>query len=169
VNQPPDTVSPPPIPPQAPDAWPTWEQGFRADHAPCGVCAPSPWVHGAQPPPRLTAASQPVWPALEDDLGQLPRTVAPDRLLAQLATRVALGRAKYGVELHTHDGRDPWLDANEEILDLLQYLARLALAGHLPPDTYRYLLTLTTTLWAGLDHAQRREPIPAPDAAEGLW
>jgi hypothetical protein len=45
-------------------------------------------------------------------------------ILEGLEERDAVGRAKYGQSLHTHDGRDSGRDAWEEVLDLVQYLVK---------------------------------------------
>lgn len=49
------------------------------------------------------------------------RPVVPD-LVELLVARRAFGERKYGVELHTHNGRDAYLDALQELLDLFVYL-----------------------------------------------
>jgi len=45
-------------------------------------------------------------------------------LIADLKARDALGRATYGKELKTFDGRDSLLDAYEEALDMAVYLKK---------------------------------------------
>lgn len=44
-----------------------------------------------------------------------------DLVMADLAQRRQMGRTKYGTELHTHNGRDPMIDAYQESLDLCMY------------------------------------------------
>jgi hypothetical protein len=41
-----------------------------------------------------------------------------------LEARTALGRAKYGKDFTSHDGRDSLRDSYEEALDLVQYLRK---------------------------------------------
>lgn len=62
-----------------------------------------------QPPP--TPGAQPVEPYL----------------IALIRERTALGITRYGTALHTHNGRDPTIDALQEALDLCQYLAQALL------------------------------------------
>jgi len=45
-------------------------------------------------------------------------------LIADIEARDALGRATYGKELKTFDGRDSLLDAYEEALDMAVYLKK---------------------------------------------
>jgi hypothetical protein len=56
--------------------------------------------------PRPTGGGDPVLPSL----------------VAQLETRRALGRVRYGTELTTANGRNPYRDMLDELLDALQYL-----------------------------------------------
>lgn len=58
-----------------------------------------------QPAPRATT-SVPVWQLVVEDM----------------RTRDQLGRARYGVPLQAHNGRDALRDAYEEALDLAVYL-----------------------------------------------
>lgn len=110
-----------------------------------------------QPRPQPAEGSRPVWPALETDLAALPRTLVPDNLLARLAGRVAQGRAKYGVELHTLDGRDPWLDLEEEILDAFFYACRLYMLGALVGWQYLRVVTHLCKIWTTLQDAKARQ------------
>ena len=48
-------------------------------------------------------------------------------LVAKIEERRDLGIEKYGQELHTFNGRDARKDAEEEILDCLQYVTQLGL------------------------------------------
>jgi len=45
-----------------------------------------------------------------------------DDLVAMLHSRREFGRAKYGTELQPFNGRDAYLDALQELVDLFQYL-----------------------------------------------
>jgi hypothetical protein len=56
------------------------------------------------------------------------RPVVPD-LVALLEERRAFGARKYGTELHTHNGRDAYLDALQGLLDLFVYLHQAQLEG----------------------------------------
>ena len=53
--------------------------------------------------------------------------VARDAFLRMLADREAEGIAKYGATLQTHNGRDPLLDAMEEIIDAWQYVVQASM------------------------------------------
>jgi hypothetical protein len=50
------------------------------------------------------------------------RSVVADRVLADIHERAAVGKARYGTPLMTHNGRDALTDAYEEALDLVFYL-----------------------------------------------
>lgn len=45
-----------------------------------------------------------------------------DLVTTDLVQRAETGRIKYGVYLHSHNGRDPLFDAYQEALDLCMYL-----------------------------------------------
>lgn len=45
-----------------------------------------------------------------------------DLVMADLAARAEVGRAKYGTLLQTHNGRDALMDCYQEALDLCMYL-----------------------------------------------
>lgn len=61
-----------------------------------------------QPHPVHTTHSEPVHPVL----------------LQILEEQRAKGRRYYGCDLHTHNGRDPLVDALQEAVDALQYLTQ---------------------------------------------
>lgn len=63
----------------------------------------------------------------------MPALIAP-HLRRYLAERSDLGRQRYGIALHAHNGRDALRDAFEEAVDLVQYLAQALLErdGRLP-------------------------------------
>lgn len=48
--------------------------------------------------------------------------VVGQRVIADIAERIKVGKAKYGTELRTNNGRDALVDAYQEILDLAQYV-----------------------------------------------
>lgn len=62
-----------------------------------------------QPPPG--EGDQIVWPYV----------------ISAIKDRVQLGRERYGTVLKTHNGRDALVDAFEEALDLVMYLAQAIL------------------------------------------
>jgi len=43
------------------------------------------------------------------------------KIIDKIKARTELGVSKYGTELHTHNGRCPLKDLEEELLDALQY------------------------------------------------
>lgn len=61
-----------------------------------------------QPAPQHTERSRPVHPVL----------------LEILEEQRVKGRRYYGCDLHTHNGRDPLVDALQEAVDALQYLTQ---------------------------------------------
>jgi len=69
-----------------------------------------------QPMSRLSANSQDVTAWL------IERLDTP--LIDALLERRAVGVRKYGIPLTTHNGRDPLIDAYQEALDLVVYLAQ---------------------------------------------
>ena len=60
-------------------------------------------------PPPVPNAGRPVWELVIDDMRE----------------RDHAGRAKYGVPLQAHNGRDALIDAYQEALDLCVYLRQL--------------------------------------------
>lgn len=75
------------------------------------------------PPPVLNEE-----PACWDLVIAALNTAKPDpvdeQLRADIAARDAFGLAKYGTRLKTNDGRNPLVDAYQEVLDLVVYLAK---------------------------------------------
>lgn len=49
----------------------------------------------------------------------------------RLRDRDAVGRERYGTSLMTENGRDAFLDAEEELLDLSQYTYQMILEGNI--------------------------------------
>jgi hypothetical protein len=74
-----------------------------------------------QAPPILTEESRPVIPAILDQY------TGPVRELLEERRRV--GVARYGIELHTHNGRDAIQDARDELGDLIVYLEQARMEG----------------------------------------
>jgi len=84
--------------------------------------APCPPELAPQPPPANPPRGEPVWPLViteAEDGGEDPR------LVALMRAREAQGRAKYGVPLSAHDGRNTALDALQGALDLIGHLRKL--------------------------------------------
>ncbi len=77
-----------------------------------------------QPPP-IPNNGTPVWDLVIADLAGDHGGVAAD-----MAARDALGRARYGTPLQTHNGRDALVDAYEEALDLVVYLRQALEESH---------------------------------------
>lgn len=57
------------------------------------------------------------------------------QIIGYLQERAAMGRARYGRALHTHNGRDALVDLFEELADALGYTAQKLIEdrGELPP------------------------------------
>lgn len=55
--------------------------------------------------------------------------------MAALSARAMHGERKYGVQLHTHNGRDALVDAAEEMMDGFMYICQAIMErdGRLPP------------------------------------
>lgn len=70
-----------------------------------------------QPPP--IPATGDLWAELIAETARHPTLVA---LLPEMAERRALGIERYGVPLQRGNGRDPLVDARQEILDCAAYL-----------------------------------------------
>lgn len=75
------------------------------------------WATAKQPMSRLSERSKSVadWLVKSGQVGGLE-----DEILA----RRSAGVEKYGIELTTHNGRRPLVDAYQEVLDLIVYLAQ---------------------------------------------
>lgn len=50
--------------------------------------------------------------------------VVLDRVLSDLIARADAGKERYGTFLMTHNGRDALIDAYQEAIDLVMYLAQ---------------------------------------------
>jgi hypothetical protein len=62
-------------------------------------------------------------------------------LRSAIGDRDLLGIKKYGTSLETHNGRDPNVDAQEELLDAFQYITQAFAENRLDKETIN-LLTL---------------------------
>lgn len=84
---------------------------------------------GEQPDPRLTECSKPVVPAIIDQYTGpiINQYTEPIRELLEERRRV--GIARYGIEPHTHNGRDAIQDARDVLGDLIVYLAQARMEG----------------------------------------
>ncbi len=76
-------------------------------------------------------------------------------MVADVDRRLALGRARYGVELHTDSGRDLLVDAYQEALD--GYLYRCAAMMEATEGTARHRLLRELVLRARVDCAMLRD------------
>ena len=72
----------------------------------------------------------------------------------RLRDRDAVGRARYGTSLMTHNGRNAAIDAEEELLDLVQYLYQMVLEGNL--SGAESLLALSRSSLALIDSEVQR-------------
>ena len=88
-----------------------------------------------QPPPQDRPDLQPSWELVIDDFRQRYVNASVSDVvtvvLADMAERDNTGRARYGVPLTAHNGRDQLIDAYQEALDFAVYL-RSALVEGLP-------------------------------------
>lgn len=107
--------------------------------------------------PKKTQDSKDVLPELiswirkQDDLGEDKKTVEK-----KIKERSNFGLNKYGMTLHTFNGRDADIDAQQELADCLQYLYQLRIERQqLSRDTFSLaqavgLLIVEMTLEEGL-------------------
>ena len=79
-----------------------------------------------QPPPIATDR-RPAWDIVQVFMREMPRTNGyghvHELVLADMAERDKVGRARYGVPLTAGNGRDHLVDAYQELLDHVVYLA----------------------------------------------
>jgi hypothetical protein len=87
--------------------------------------------------PKPQGGGEAVWPSLS------PR-IMRDRLWTLLNERHEQGLEKYGQDLMTFDGRDPWADLIQELVDAVFYAERLRMEGG--PDFVYVLQVLTETI-----------------------
>lgn len=62
------------------------------------------------------------------------------RVAAMLRARREMGRARYGDELRAHNGRDPWVDCLQEMLDAIVYATQASIEARPMPDEAREAL-----------------------------
>ena len=87
-----------------------------------------------QPQPTTSVQSVPVAPLLRDALGCF--SGVPPWITEAIEARTLAGVERYGVALHTHNGRDSVRDLREELLDALQYLAQAHAEGRISAPFY---------------------------------
>ena len=103
---------------KVPSCFGAFPAAFRARRL-CGDC--DLW-HGCRALTNDLAAAK------EKEAANQPAPVANDRpdvwsqVIMDMENRDSVGRARYGVPLQPHNGRDALLDAYEEALDLCAYL-----------------------------------------------
>jgi hypothetical protein len=80
---------------------------------------------------RWTIKQQAPRQGREEVLPHLLRNLPHDepQVKIGLIEREAMGKAKYGTVLQTHNGRNPLVDALQEATDLVMYLQQAALEG----------------------------------------
>lgn len=94
----------------------------------------APRVLRPQPPPANPPRGPAVWPLAIEEAEETERD---PRLIAMMRARDKQGRAKYGVPLCAHDGRNTAMDALQEALDLIAYLRKLRAEGHSSPHYWQ--------------------------------
>ena len=68
------------------------------------------------------------------------------QLRQMLHARREMGRAKYGCELQTYNGRNAWNDCLQELLDAAVYITQARMEGRSVPTEIRSVLHLVSTL-----------------------
>lgn len=84
-------------------------------------------AHAAQPEPAPQGDGESV-------TDEAVRRLGDCEVSRMLIARREMGRAKYGTELRTHNGRDPWVDCLQEILDAIVYAVQANMEGRDVPD-----------------------------------
>lgn len=108
-----------------------------------------------EPAPATNPESVPVWPLVIERFKRRQRVqVLPERtgnlVIEDMAARDAIGTAKYGTPLMTHNGRDPLVDLYQELLDARVYAEQFyAEAGYEANGLYNG--PLERRLLVGLD------------------
>lgn len=102
------------------------------------------------PPPAPRPDEPACWDLVLARLSAVPEPI-DDRLRADIKMRDAFGVAKYGQRLKTNDGRNPLIDAYQENLDLVCYLAKDNAetehrCGRFSEEHYRTETTLTLAI-----------------------
>jgi hypothetical protein len=98
----------------------------------------------SQAMPKLSDKSKPVKPFVVEMLG----LSFDDPLNLKLAERSALGKKRYGMELHSFNGRNPVKDFIEEIVDGIQYCGQAMMETDDPIERqvlFRSLMSLRVT------------------------
>ena len=67
-------------------------------------------------------------------------------LRQMLDARREMGRAKYGCELQAGNGRNPWTDCLQELLDAAVYITQATMEGRPIPDEVMSALQLVSVL-----------------------
>lgn len=102
-----------------------------------------------QPPPVARPDLTPIWEQIVDDVeARYPRPIPWEqpksliaRVVADMRERDQLGRARYGVPLTAHNGRDQLVDLYQELLDGAAYARAAMLEGNVGlADIYYRLL-----------------------------
>lgn len=105
-----------------------------------------------QPPPVATTGPA-IWPMVIADVRRMA-TRTDDAtvvaVVADMAERDAVGRARYGVPLQAHNGRDAAVDAYQEALDACVYLRQGIEEGRPLGRVYALALELAVDLRAAL-------------------
>lgn len=79
-----------------------------------------------------------IWQLVIEDVRiRLPAGPIRDRFVAFAEERDRMGRAKYGMPLQAHNGRDPLADAIQESGDKIAYLAQAVEEGYPVAEYYR--------------------------------
>jgi hypothetical protein len=68
------------------------------------------------------------------------------QLWRMLQARREMGRAKYGCELQTYNGRNAWTDCLQELLDAAVYITQARMEGRPVPGEIRSVLHLVSNL-----------------------
>ncbi len=119
-----------------------------------------------QPPPIGQPHRRPTWDLVIADVEQMASEISPDEAsttlereafgvhmrivyaltLLDMRERDRVGRARYGVPLTSHNGRDQLVDAYQEALDLAAYLRAVIEEGSVPSAMSIYADHLVTTI-----------------------
>lgn len=93
-----------------------------------------------QPPPVATT-HRPVWEIIIEHVERMNADLECDDcalVLADMRERDQIGRARYGVPLTSHNGRDHLVDAYQEAMDLAAYLAAELDEHDIGPATFAF-------------------------------
>ena len=113
----------------------------------------------APEPPPTPNAQPAVWPTVVQEYITVRGSFAKLTVVELMQQRDAQGRAKYGVPLQPHNGRDATIDLVQELLDACAYLQQLQMEGR-PLESYTNCLR--DALFAGIeDVLEHRHANPA--------